>query len=289
VTDEDAMTSRPGADARWSAALAAWAVPARILAAAVEDPWSFPTELFQRRADAALGVIGTPSARIAADALATDGSVLDVGAGGGAAGLALAGRLRRLTAVDVSQAALAGLTARASAAAISTSTVLGSWPEVASDVGAHDVVVCHHVAYNVPSLAAFVRALDDRALRRVVLELTERHPMHALNPLWHRFHGVVRPEGPTALDAVEVIAELGISPRVERWLPESDPDPMPFEARVSLARRRLCLPPGREPEVAAALAELPAERVGRVTIWWDSRMPERLRTVTRCGEGARFG
>src|SRR5260370_12836119 len=36
---------------QWTQALAAWAIPPEILAAAPESPWGFPTEGFARRAD----------------------------------------------------------------------------------------------------------------------------------------------------------------------------------------------------------------------------------------------
>ncbi len=38
---------------RWAEALAGWAIPEPILAAAPESPWGFPSDLFARRADAA--------------------------------------------------------------------------------------------------------------------------------------------------------------------------------------------------------------------------------------------
>lgn len=256
------------ASSRWTETLAAWAIPEDILAAAPEPPWAFPTELFQRRADAAVGVIASPSARIAAEGLGAGGTVLDVGAGGGAASLALAGRATRITAVDSSADALRGLAVRAERAGVPTTVVAGSWPEVAAEVGVHDVVVCHHVAYNVADLAPFVEALDGHARRRVVIELTVRHPAHALNPLWRRFHRLDRPEGPTADDALAVVRELGIAARIERWTAAPDEDPLTSEERAALVRRRLCLPVDRQDEVAAALAELPAEPARRATIWW---------------------
>jgi len=63
-------------------------------------------------------------------------------------------------------------------------------------------VTCHHVLYNVAELGPFVTALTSHARRLVVVELTARHPLTALNPLWERFHGLVRPNVPTACDAL---------------------------------------------------------------------------------------
>ena len=56
--------------------------------------------------------------------------------------------------------------------------------------------------YGVADLAAFVLALDAHAHRRVILELTQRHPLAAMAPLWRYFWDLERPEGPTAADAV---------------------------------------------------------------------------------------
>ena len=72
----------------------------------------------------------------------------------------------------------------------------------------------------------------------MVMELTARHPMAWLDPLWVRFHGLHREPPATADDAVAVLEELGITPTVVRWarparLPE-DPE---------WVARRLCLPP----------------------------------------------
>ncbi|MFD0890601.1 M24 family metallopeptidase, partial [Streptosporangium algeriense] len=72
-----------------------------------------------------------------------------------------------------------------------------------------DVAVCAHVVYNVPDLAAFLTELSGHARVRVVVELTERHPMTWLNPLWAHFHGIVRPDRPTAHDVIAVAEALG--------------------------------------------------------------------------------
>ncbi|HKC74769.1 MAG TPA: class I SAM-dependent methyltransferase, partial [Chloroflexota bacterium] len=86
---------------RWKQALAAWAIPPAILAAAPESPWGFPTELFERRADA-VPAEPTPSTQRALEALPEGGSVLDVGCGAGAASLPLAARAGHLIGVDPS-------------------------------------------------------------------------------------------------------------------------------------------------------------------------------------------
>ena len=79
------------------------------------------------------------------------------------------------------------------------------------------MVTCHHVLYNVADLGPFVAELTSHARRLVVVELTARHPLSGLNPLWERFHGLVRPTVPTAYDALAVLEELGLAPGHEIW------------------------------------------------------------------------
>src|SRR6266508_2384534 len=182
--------------ARWRAQLEAWAIPEEILAAAPESPWSFPVGLFRARAERArAGGRQTPSNREAARWLPPGGSVLDVGAGAGAASLPLAGVAGRLVAVDESAAMVEAFLAAAAGAGAHAQGIQGRWPEVAGRVDPADVVVCHHVLYNVADLAPFAGALTDHARRRVVVELTDRHPLVGLAPLWRRFHGLERPSG----------------------------------------------------------------------------------------------
>jgi hypothetical protein len=133
--------------------------------------------------------------------------------------------------------------------------------------------------YNVPDLGPFIAALTSHARRRVVVEMTARHPLTSLNPLWERFHGLARPEVPTADDALAVLESLGLAPRYETWCRPGEIDHGSFEDLVEVTRRRLCLGPDRSDEVASVLRELGAEggRSGEpgspgadlVTIWWD--------------------
>jgi hypothetical protein len=129
------------------------------------------------------------------------------------------------------------------------------------------------VLYNVRDLEPFVRALDAHARGRVVIEITATHPLAWMSGLWKRFHGLERPERPTADD------ELEARRNVELRTPLSSG----FERRedaVALVRRRLCLPPERDAEIAEALGALLVESDGLwaagpaeqtlATLWWDS-------------------
>jgi SAM-dependent methyltransferase len=205
--------------------------------------------------------------------------VIDVGSGAGAACLPLLPRCTELTAVDSQPDMLDLLGKRATAAGLSPRLVAGTWPDAAAEAGQADVVTCHHVAYNVPELEPFVAALAAAARRRVVTELTTRHPLVSLNQLWLRFHGLARPIGPTADDFLAILHGMGISAVAERWLRPAGRDYESFAELTDVTRRRLCLPPERADEVSRALEESgvdPDQPIdlgssGRetVTIWWD--------------------
>jgi SAM-dependent methyltransferase len=267
--------------ARWRAQLEAWAIPEEILAAAPESPWSFPVGLFRARAErAGAGGRQTPSNRAAARWLPPGGSVLDVGAGAGAASLPLAGVAGRLVAVDESAAMVEAFLAAATGAGAHAEGVQGRWPEVAGRVGPADVVVCHHVLYNVADLAPFAAALTDHARHRVVVELTDRHPLVGLAPLWRRFHGLERPSGPTAGDAAAALAALGLDVERQDWESGDRLGFDRFEELVAFTRRRLCLPADRDPEVAEALLETGTRQVGGV---WVGAGPRLVTTMSWAG------
>jgi SAM-dependent methyltransferase len=274
---------RTGALARWRRQLDGWAIPEEILAAAPESPWGFPVGLFRSRAQRAGERPATPSNLEAARFLPPGGELLDVGAGGGAASLPLAGAAGRLVAVDESPGMIASFLAAAHAAGVAADGVEGRWPDVAGRVEAADVVVCHHVLYNVGDLAPFVDALTGHARRRVVAELTERHPLVGLGPLWRRFHDLERPSGPGADDAAAALAALGLEVARQDWESEERLGFDDFEELVAFTRRRLCLPAARDPEVAQALLEQGTRQVDGV---WVSGQPRRVTTLSWPGSAS---
>lgn len=270
-----------GVLASWGEWLKGWGIPEEILATATESPWGFPPDLMRRRGERASTLEPSTSIRRALEALPDGGTVLDVGVGGGAASLPLAGRASLITGVDSSEEMLAVFAEGGESAGVATRGVLGGWPAVAGGVEPADVVVCSHVLYNVQALEPFVRALEAHALRRVVVEITASHPLAWMSDLWERFHGLIRPTRPTADAAVEALRELGID--VQREDENRPPRASGFERRedaVSLVRRRLCLPAERDPEIAEALGDRLLEENGFwsagpsvqtvVTLWWDT-------------------
>jgi SAM-dependent methyltransferase len=206
--------------------------------------------------------------------------VLDVGVGGGATSLPLAERAATIVGVDGSADMLEMFRTTAETVGITARTIQGAWPEVADRAEPADVVVCGHVLYNVQDVASFLGALTAHAGHRVVVELTERHPWTWMNDLWRHFHALERPNVPTAEDAESVIRELG-TPASREDRVDAEPSGG-FEHRadaVALVRRRLCLPPERDPELEQALGDRLAEAHGLwssgpleqriVTLWWD--------------------
>ncbi|GHE37509.1 hypothetical protein GCM10017673_44920 [Streptosporangium violaceochromogenes] len=265
----------------WRADLARWAIPDAILAGAPVSPWGHSTARFAQRTERALADPRGPTLDRIAEALPERGDVLDVGAGTGAASLPLATSMGELIAVDTSAEMLEELMARAATLGVRVRAVKGRWPDVAAETPEADVAVAAHVVYNVPDLARFLTGLTGHARHRVVLELTERHPMTWLAPLWAHFHGLVRPERPTAHDVIAVAEALGHRVgHASRLAPLSRFDTP--EEMAENACRRLCLDPGRAGEVLAAVVALdmwPVPRDRWFTLWWES--PSGRRTLPR--------
>ena len=182
---------------RWRELLESWAIPPAILAAAPESPYGFPAALFRTRgAQDADPAEPTPTTLRALERLPEGGRVLDVGCGGGATSLPLAGHVGVLVGVDAQEDMLDGFLANARAAGVHAEAVHGGWPEVAGTIAPVDVAVAGHVLYNVADLEPFVRAIAGAARRGVVFELTDRHPLAWMSDLWLRFHDVERPLRP---------------------------------------------------------------------------------------------
>ena len=278
LASQDAGSGLTGLLAMWRADLASWTIPDHILAAAPESPWVLPGQVFARRADRLSAGPSGPSFERAWTALDPPGSVLDVGSGPGAACLPLLPRTTALTAVDCDERMLALLAERTSARGVLATCVPGQWPQVAPQVAAADVVTCHHVLYNVPDLGPFLTALTDHARRQVVVEIADLHPLTSLNDLWLRFHGLKRPDRPTADDVLAILRAMGVPAGHERWSRPQGADYASFAELTDVTRRRLCLPPQRSADVADALIDAGVDpdnpqdlgSSGRdvMTIWW---------------------
>jgi SAM-dependent methyltransferase len=255
---------------KWADDLASWAIPEQILSQASEPPWSHPVAMFTVDAD----IPDSLSHRLAREAVPAGGSVLDVGSGGGRASLALVPPAGSIIGVDHQQGMLDAFAEAALRRGVRSQGFLGDWPAVADDVPACDVVVCHHVAYNVADIGPFLAALDAHARARVVIELPMHHPMSNMNVLWKRFWDLDRPTQPTAHDLAAIASAMGFDAHLEVWHDESwgRRVELPDAERVRFARIRLCLSEDRDAEVAAALLEQADAQPREVaTLWWDVR------------------
>jgi SAM-dependent methyltransferase len=140
-------------------------------------------------------------------------SVLDVGAGTGRHTLALAPRVRRVTAVDPSPAMLSFLREGAAASKLDNVDVVeAQWP--AEGVDQADVVICSHVLYPIADIIPFVRALEAAARERVFIFL-RADPIATDFGFWAEFHGEPLQRQPSFLDAYCAMAQDGILADVE--------------------------------------------------------------------------
>jgi SAM-dependent methyltransferase len=256
-------------DRDWAEMLAAWAIPERLLAAVPASPYFFDPAVFIAAADEALARSDdSVSDRIAREAMpATTGSVLDVGAGAGAASVRLGGV--EVIGVDPSAELLEAFADRVARTGRKATLVAGTWPAAAAGSPMADVVVCHHVVYNVPQLAAFAIELAAHARRRVVVELTTEHPTGWMRPYWKALHGLDQPVRPTADDAIDVLRRLGFAVKQERWRRRYQMLGESGDQGVARLARRLCLPDDRHDELRDLMRTMPPP-VARdvVTVWW---------------------
>lgn len=260
----------PSPSERWHTSLAAWGIPAHIIDQAPASPWVHAPAMFRSGTD---DPANTPSMELARAALRGTpggaGSVLDVGCGGGRSSLPLAPEAAFITGVDHQQPMLDQFMSAARAQGVPADTVLGSWPEVATSSPVADVVVCHHVVYNVGDIAPFVRTLDAHARRLVIVELTAQHPQSSLAPLWRHFWQLDRPTEPDADSFTEVVRELGHEPTVRRWSRAERPPPLDPAEMAANVRQRLCLHPDRDPEIVELLGRAPLLTADEVmTVAW---------------------
>jgi SAM-dependent methyltransferase len=259
---------------QWRRALESWAIPAEIIDRASESPWVHPPKLF-RMSDDDQDMPDTASFRVARAVLAElpeAGTVLDVGCGGGRSSLPLGSLLGHATGVDESIAMLLQFVGAAAARGVPCTTVVGTWPAVADHVDVADLVVCHHVAYNVADIVPFVEALTAHARRHVVVELTGRHPQSPLNPLWQRFWGLERPSEPSYELFAAIVRAMGHDPAVEVGVRPPRRAVFDRAELVAFVRRRLCLTADRDPEVDDALGEQPQLAMEQfATVSWAAR------------------
>ncbi|MDQ6750062.1 MAG: class I SAM-dependent methyltransferase [Actinomycetota bacterium] len=140
-------------------------------------------------------------------------TVVDVGAGTGRFALPLATDVKHVTAIDPSEGMLTILRREAGELGVANLTAIHSSWEQATDVTA-DIVFSAFVLTLVRDAPAFLTKLEAAAGSHVFLCLGAYSADAVLDPLWRHFHGAPRTPGPSYLDAVAVLRELGIAPEV---------------------------------------------------------------------------
>lgn len=250
---------------KWARSLAEWAIPQEILDKAQTSPWIHPPVLFQVPEEIKLTISHTRAFEV----LPAGGSVLDVGCGGGVAAFALTPPASHVIGVDHQSEMLEMFADNAKKRGITYEVYEGFWPQMASQVPAADVVVSHHVVYNVADIGPFLRELNSHARSRVVIEMPTCHPLTNLSGAWKHFWNLERPTNPTPEDLIAVLEEIGINARVQYWSGQLR-DRLDIDQDSEFMRVRLCLPPERLPEVREYLLAnpLPSQRE-LATIWWD--------------------
>lgn len=159
-------------------------------------------------------VAGDPLYRRLREATGRRSTVLDVGAGTGRFTVALAPRVSAVTAVDPAERMLDVCRRQAAKLGLTNVTLVHSKWEHA-EVAPADVAFSSYVVTLVPDAARFLAKLDAAATQRAFLYLDAYTADAIMDPLWRHFHGTSRKSGPTYLDAVDVLRELGVKPEVE--------------------------------------------------------------------------
>jgi SAM-dependent methyltransferase len=260
-----ASTPRP-ADT-WRELLRRSAVPQAVIDAGPEADVTLAPERFRWKPDEDARQPLRPSRRRALEALPEGGSVLDVGVGGGASSLGLVPKVGLIVGVDPMEGMLESFRAGAREAGVATRVVLGSWPDVAGEVGAADIAVCHHVVYRVAEIEDFVAALTEHARRRVVIEISDRSPLSALDPLWKSIHGLDRPDWSVADELQGVLVAMGVGvEREDMLLPPRAQEVTP--ELVEFSRRRLYVGAERDREIEQWLRAREPREHRVVALWW---------------------
>lgn len=242
------------------------------------DYWARSSQRFQ----AAAQRVNQPDSfmRFALPLLRQEDRVADIGAGTGRYLPTLAGHCGSVVAVEPSPSMRAHLEAVVQEQNLANVEVVAQpWPE--ARIGQCDVALSAHVLYSVAEVAPFLLAMDAVAQRACILLLALKHPTSFMDRFWLRFRGEPRRPLPGALEALNLLYQLGISanlqviptPSVLRYVNHE-------EALVDVRYRLRFLPdPERDAAISQAISELMIDEDGELlpqgiprqaaVIWWE--------------------
>jgi 2-polyprenyl-3-methyl-5-hydroxy-6-metoxy-1,4-benzoquinol methylase len=195
--------------------------------------------------------------------VASDGIVVDVGAGAGRFAIPLARRVARVIAIEPSETMRNALESDAQRSGVSNIEVVASRWEEADGVSG-DVVIAAHVVYPLSDIESFIRKLDAATRRHVAMVVFERPPLSWLADFWPHVYGEARLPAPHLPQVVEVVAELGFGPASVELIEVEPFDLGPPEVARQKLRRRLYVAPGSpvDDRLADAMQALLEERDG---------------------------
>jgi FkbM family methyltransferase len=167
-------------------------------------------------------------------------TVLDIGAGIGRWTLPIAGRVRRVTAVEPLPEMRHVLLERVSSRDVTNLTIVAV-PWMEAEVPPHDVAIAAHATYTTPDLVGFVRKMDASARRTCYLAL--RVPAHdgVIGELNQRIQGRWH-DSPNFVVGYNLLLSAGFYPNVQM-----EPRPVRYwtdptlEAALVRAKRHLRL------------------------------------------------
>lgn len=170
-------------------------------------------------------------------------TVVDVGSGVGRLTIPLASRAKRVIAVERAGAMVELLRAELRAAGLDNVEVIARDWELA-EISPADVVVCAHVLYPIAEAAEFVRKLDATATRAVFVQLHAEQPDVPAIDAWREVYAAERLPQPGFVEAVNLLAQLGIFAATEYHPSQRSWRYPTFEEAYEDLRDRLVVQPG---------------------------------------------
>lgn len=109
--------------------------------------------------------------------------------------------------------------------------------------------------------------MTERARQRVVIEVSDRSPLSALDSLWRSIHGLDRLAWSVADELQSVLVAMGLGvEREDMLLPPRVMEVTP--AMVAFSRRRLYVGPDRDAEIEHFLRTRTPQEHRVVALWW---------------------